>query len=150
MCSSDLDYRLHKLGQYVRGWTAYFGISQYYRPVPELFEQDQAANPHVSLETVALGAHEDQESAGLGREPEDGDPAWRQQQELLAHGANPGAAAGTVQRVVESARAGQRERPVVKSPGLHELKDKKNFVERADLLNRPLRTRTVGGVGAGS
>ena len=26
---------------------------------------------------------------------------------------------------------------------------KKSFVERADLLNRPLRTRTVGGVGAG-
>ena len=25
-----------KLGQYLRGWTAYFGISQYYRPVPEL------------------------------------------------------------------------------------------------------------------
>ena len=24
-----------------------------------------------------------------------------------------------------------------------------NFVERADLLNRPLRTRMVGGVGAG-
>ena len=39
---------------------------------------------------------------------------------------------------------------VVKSPGLHELKDKKNFVARADLLNRPVRTRTVGGVGAGA
>ena len=32
----SMDYRLHKLGQYLRGWTAYFGISQYYRPVPEL------------------------------------------------------------------------------------------------------------------
>ncbi len=32
----SMDYRLHKLGQYVRGWIAYFGISQYYRPVPEL------------------------------------------------------------------------------------------------------------------
>ena len=32
----SMDYRLHKLGQYVRGWTAYYGISQYYRPVPEL------------------------------------------------------------------------------------------------------------------
>jgi hypothetical protein len=28
----------NKLEQYVRGWTAYFGISQYYRPVPELDE----------------------------------------------------------------------------------------------------------------
>jgi len=26
----SMDHRLHKLGQYVRGWTAYFGISQYY------------------------------------------------------------------------------------------------------------------------
>ena len=33
-----MEYRLHKLGQYLRGWTAYFGISQYYRPVPELDE----------------------------------------------------------------------------------------------------------------
>ena len=29
-------YRLHKLGQYLRGWVGYYGISQYYRPVPEL------------------------------------------------------------------------------------------------------------------
>lgn len=34
----SMDYRLHKLGQYLRGWMAYFGISQYYRPVPELDE----------------------------------------------------------------------------------------------------------------
>ena len=31
-----MEHRLHKLGQHLRGWTAYFGISQYYRPVPEL------------------------------------------------------------------------------------------------------------------
>ena len=53
----------------------------------------------------------------------------------------------SVQRVVESARAGQREGLVVQGPGLHHVRE--NFVERADLLNRPLRTRTVGGVGAG-
>lgn len=34
----SMDYRMHKLGQYLRGWVAYFGISQYYRPVPELDE----------------------------------------------------------------------------------------------------------------
>jgi hypothetical protein len=34
----SMEYRLHKLGQYLRGWTAYFGISQYYRPIPELDE----------------------------------------------------------------------------------------------------------------
>ena len=70
---------------------------------------DQAATPDVLLETVALGAHEDSQLVEFGREPEDGDPAWRQQQELVAHGANPGAAAGTVQRVVESVRLGQHQ-----------------------------------------
>ena len=29
-------YRYRKLGEYLRGWLAYFGISQYYRPVPEI------------------------------------------------------------------------------------------------------------------
>ena len=100
------------------------------------------------LETVALGANEDQAFAGFGREPEDGDPAWRQQQELLAHGENPGSAAGSIQCVVEGTGIVQRERPVVQGPGLHG-KERKSFVERANLLNRPLRTRTVGGVGAG-
>ena len=32
----SMAYRLHKLAQYLRGWMNYFGISQYYRPVPEL------------------------------------------------------------------------------------------------------------------
>lgn len=32
----SMEHRLQKLGQYVRGWVGYFGISQYYRPVPEL------------------------------------------------------------------------------------------------------------------
>jgi RNA-directed DNA polymerase len=32
----SMAYRLHKLSQYVRGWMGYFGISDYYRPVPEL------------------------------------------------------------------------------------------------------------------
>ena len=34
----SMAYRLHKLGQYVRGWLGYFGISEYYRPIPELDE----------------------------------------------------------------------------------------------------------------
>ena len=34
----SMDYRLHKLEQYLRGWVGYFGISQYYSPVPELEE----------------------------------------------------------------------------------------------------------------
>jgi RNA-directed DNA polymerase len=34
----SMAYRLAKLAQYLRGWMGYFGISQYYRPVPELDE----------------------------------------------------------------------------------------------------------------
>lgn len=34
----SMRYRLDKLGQYLRGWLGYFGISEYYRPIPELDE----------------------------------------------------------------------------------------------------------------
>lgn len=34
----SMSYRLDKLGQYLRGWMGYFGISEYYRPIPELDE----------------------------------------------------------------------------------------------------------------
>ncbi len=34
----SMAYRFDKLAQYVRGWMGYFGISEYYRPVPELDE----------------------------------------------------------------------------------------------------------------
>jgi len=33
-----MQYRFDKLGQYLRGWMGYFGISEYYRPIPELDE----------------------------------------------------------------------------------------------------------------
>ena len=57
---------------------------------------------------MALGAHEDWELAGLGREPEDRNPAWRQQPPRLAPGESPSAAAGAVECVLEKARLGQR------------------------------------------
>lgn len=31
-----MEYRLGKLAQYLRGWMNYFGISHYYRPIPEI------------------------------------------------------------------------------------------------------------------
>jgi RNA-directed DNA polymerase len=34
----SMQHRLQRLAQYVRGWMGYFGISQYYRPIPELDE----------------------------------------------------------------------------------------------------------------
>ena len=66
------------------------------------------ANQDVLLETVALGTHEDSKLVESGREPADGNPAQCQQQELMAHGKNPSAAAGAVECVVEDARLGQR------------------------------------------
>jgi RNA-directed DNA polymerase len=32
----SMEYRLEKLAQYLRGWMNYFGISHYYRPIPEI------------------------------------------------------------------------------------------------------------------
>ncbi|MCF7977753.1 MAG: hypothetical protein K9L82_07005 [Chromatiaceae bacterium] len=35
-CGVSMEYRLKKLSEYVRGWMGYFGISDDYRPIPEL------------------------------------------------------------------------------------------------------------------
>ena len=32
----SMDYRYKKLDEYLRGWMNYFGISEYYRPIPEI------------------------------------------------------------------------------------------------------------------
>jgi RNA-directed DNA polymerase len=32
----SMAYRIRKLNEYIRGWMQYFGLSQYYRPLPEL------------------------------------------------------------------------------------------------------------------
>jgi RNA-directed DNA polymerase len=31
----SMEYRMQKLAEYIRGWMNYFGISSYYRPIPE-------------------------------------------------------------------------------------------------------------------
>jgi RNA-directed DNA polymerase len=32
----SMEYRMQKLAEYLRGWMNYFGISSYYRPIPEI------------------------------------------------------------------------------------------------------------------
>ena len=32
----SMEYRMKKIAQYLRGWMNYFGISEYYRPIPEI------------------------------------------------------------------------------------------------------------------
>ena len=61
-------------------------------------------------------------------------------------GTNLGDTTGAEQHMVGRAGDTQREGPMVQGSGLHASE---NFVAQATLLNRPLRTRTVGGVGAG-
>ena len=34
----SMEYRMKKLAEYVRGWMNYYGISEYYRPIPEIDE----------------------------------------------------------------------------------------------------------------
>jgi len=34
----SMDFRMMKLGQYIRGWINYFGIAEYYRPIPGIDE----------------------------------------------------------------------------------------------------------------
>jgi RNA-directed DNA polymerase len=34
----SMGYRLHKLAEYIRGWMNYYGISEYYRPIPVIDE----------------------------------------------------------------------------------------------------------------
>ena len=80
---------------------------------------DQAAHPHVLLETVAPGAHEDQTLVGFGRKPEVGDPARCQQQQLLADVQNSGDTAGRIQRVVEGAGFAQCENEVSEEANLY-------------------------------
>jgi len=32
----SMEYRMMKIAQYLRGWMNYFGISEFYRPIPEI------------------------------------------------------------------------------------------------------------------
>ena len=34
--AGSMQHRFEKLGQYLRGWMGYFGISEYYQPISEL------------------------------------------------------------------------------------------------------------------
>ncbi|MBU4009676.1 MAG: hypothetical protein KJ882_02820, partial [Proteobacteria bacterium] len=32
----SMEYRMMKIAQNLRGWMGYYGISEYYRPIPEI------------------------------------------------------------------------------------------------------------------
>ncbi len=64
---------------------------------------DQAARPHVLLETVALGAHEDQELLALGVSLKTAIQHGVSSKSYWHMSQNSGDAAGLIQRVVEGA-----------------------------------------------
>ena len=130
--SRSMAYRLHKLGQYLRGWLGYFGISQYYRPIPELDEWIRRRIRMCYWKQWRWARTKIKNLLAGRREPEVSDPARCQQQKLLAHGQNPGDTAGVEQHMVGSAGTTQREGSVVQGPGLHA---EQNFVAHANLLN---------------
>jgi hypothetical protein len=70
---------------------------------------------------------------------------WRAQ--LLADVQNSSHKPSNFQRVAERTSLAPCEGSVAQGAGL-QGKERKGFVERADLLTRPLRTCMVGGVGA--
>ena len=86
---------------------------------PRTGRVDQTAYPYVLLETVALGAHEDQKLTGIWREPEVGNSARGQQQQPLADVQNPSHQPSPIQRVARGAGFAQCERPVVQGTRLH-------------------------------
>ena len=98
---------------------------------------DQTAHAHVLLETVALGAHQDQESAGTGREPEVGDSARMQQQQLLADVQNSGDQPGHFNAWLREQGLLSVKDLWCKAQGYTEKKGK-GFVERANLVVPPI------------
>lgn len=68
---------------------------------------DSTAHPDVLLETVALAAYQDSPPAGTRGGFTFGNPARRQQQELLGHGEDAGNPAGHVERLAEGTGIGQ-------------------------------------------
>ena len=144
-----MEYRPRKLGQYRRGWTAYFGISQYYRPVPEL---DEWIRRRIRM------CYWKQ---------------WRWVRTKIKHLLNLGVSLKTaIQNGVSSksywhmARTPAMQQALsnawLKAQGLFSVKDlrckaqgdtaKKGKASSSEptWLFRPLRTRMVGGVGAGA
>lgn len=92
----SMNYRLHKLALYLRGWMGYFGISDYYRPVPELdgwlrcYRWHAPAHPHVLLETVAPRSHQGSPPSRARHEQTPGHSHCHEPQGLLASRENPG------------------------------------------------------------
>jgi hypothetical protein len=77
-----MDYRLHKLDPSLLGWTAYFGINQYNRPVPELGHWIRRRIGMCYWKQWRWPCTKIRHFLALGVSLKPGDPAWSQQQKL--------------------------------------------------------------------
>jgi RNA-directed DNA polymerase len=48
-----MEYRYKKLAEYIRGWMNYYGISEYYRPIPLIDEWLRRRGPWHLARTMA-------------------------------------------------------------------------------------------------
>jgi len=62
----SMAYRLGQLARYLRGWMNYFGISDYYRPIPEIDAWIRRRLRMCYWKQWRRGAHEGPEPVGLG------------------------------------------------------------------------------------
>jgi RNA-directed DNA polymerase len=90
----SMPYRLAKLAQYLRGWMGYFGIAQYYRPVPETDEWLRRRVRMCYWKQWRLCRTKVANLLALGTSKTSCDPDGDQQQELLASVALAGDADG--------------------------------------------------------
>ena len=137
----SMDYRYKKLAEYLRGWMNYFGISEYYRPIPEIdhwlrrrlrmcyFKQWRKARTKVrELRKLGTSLHAAISVAISRKGP------WRLVPDV-------GNANGHDQQMAQGSRVAVCQRPV----GEHSLPGYGPVIS----VNRPVRTRMPGGVGAG-
>jgi len=102
---------------------------------------DPPPSPHVLLEAVALCADQGATPVGVGHLQTSGAPHRHQQQKRLAAVEDTGDPQRDDQRRVEATGIDQLSRPLDKGAGLRLI-----FVG-VRVLNRPVRTRMLGGVG---
>jgi hypothetical protein len=111
-------YRLDKLARYVRGWMGYFGISDSYRPIPEIDHWLRRRLRMCYWKQWRRVRTKVRNLLALGTGKRQGHPDGAELQELLAPVANPGHAVRDDQRLAGAPGLGIRACSVASSPWL--------------------------------
>jgi len=136
----SMAHRLHKLRRYVRGWMNYFGILEYYRPLPGL---DQWLRRRVRMCYWKMWKRPRKRMAELmklGTHPKVAICTGRSRKRLLATQPDPGHANRHDQRLAHGPRRAL-DPAAVDRPSLPVV-----TIGGRAVMNRRLRTRMTGGV----